>query len=349
MKRRQFLVGATLAALGGVAPSHAAGAKTVAMLWETAEGMPPNTDRRTASRLLREPRGTREEEAREFAALLEPYGYRLHRNLEILWFDYPVFLKPEQALPPVLARMAAAKPDCIFVDAFTIAPVARAIRNIPIVTTFRDPVAAGLAQSIARPGGNVTGTYGGADAIELKSLDFLRRAMPGMACVGWIGHEAQLGQFPSFEASARNARLDVRKITLNHGREGWQERLAAQFAPLHAAGCSGAVLYATIPTVADEVAKLALRHRIAMAILGGGDQDIEREGLLLRFAGVYDQQETMRRVAAIVARVLKGDKPADIPFEGPTRFQLAVNLRTARKIGVKMPPDLMVLAERVID
>jgi putative ABC transport system substrate-binding protein len=348
MKRRLFLAGGALVALGGIAPSHAAGVKKVAMLWETAEGMPPDTDRRYAARLLREGRGTREEEARKFAALLEPYGFRLQRNLEILWFDFPVFLK-QQALAPVIARMVAAKPDCIFVDVQTIDLVARATRTIPIVTFVRDPVAAGLAQSIARPGGNVTGIYGGADTIEVKSLDFLRRAMPGMAGVAWIGHEVHLAQLPSFEAAAREARLDVRKITVNHRREGWQARLAAQFAPLRAAGCTGAVLYVTIPAVVDEVTKLALRHGIAIAILGGADQDIERDGLLLRFRGADDEQEAERRAAAIVARILKGETPADIPFEGPARFQLAVNLRTARKIGVTLPPDLMILAERVID
>ena len=349
VKRRRFLVGVTLAALGGVAPSHAARAKTVAMLWETAEGMPPNIDRRTASRMLREPRGTREEEARKFAALLEPFGFRLHRNLEILWFDFPVFAKPDQALPSVLARVVAAKPDCIFVDAVTIHQVARATRTIPIVTAVRDPVEWGLAQSIARPGGNVTGVYGGADTVEVKSLDFLRRVMPGLACVGWIGHAAQLDQFAPFEAAARKARLDARKVVLDHREEGWPDRLAAQFAKLREGRCTGAVLFATFPRTVDAVTKLALRHGIAIAVLGGSDEDIERDGLLLRFASADGEEAVMRRAAAIVARVLKGERPADIPFEGPSRFQLAVNLRTARRIGVTLPPDLMVLAEKIVD
>ncbi len=349
MKRRRFLVGAALAALGGVAPSHAAKVKKVAMLWPTADGMPPGTDPRDARRMLREPRGTREEEARNFAALLEPSGFRLHRNLEILWFDYPAFVRKDRWLPPVVARLVAAKPDCILVDATTVQDLSREIRTIPIVTSLRDPVAAGLARSIAQPGGNVTGIYGGADTMEIKSLDFLRRAMPGLACAAWIGHEAQLGQFASFETAARNARLDVRKVTVNNFREGWQAQLAAQLEILRAARCFGAVLYVTFPLVIDEVTKLALRHGIAIAILGGQDEDIERDGLLLRFAGADGDEAKLRRAAAIVARVLKGEKPADIPFEGPARFQLAVNLRTARRIGVKLPPDLMVLAEKVID
>lgn len=349
MKRRRFLVGATLAALGGVAPTHAAGTKTVAMLWPTAEGMPPNTDPRNASRMLEEPRGTREEEARKFASLLEPFGFRLHRNLEILWFDNPVFVKPERGLLPVLARMVAAKPDCIFVGAGPVVHVARATRTIPIVTAIRDPVAAGLARSIARPGGNVTGVYGGAETMEAKSLDFLRRAMPGMSGVGWIGHEVHLAQFAAFEALARTARLGIRKIVVNPKQDGWRATLAAEFGSLRAAGCTGALLYITFPSVIDEVTKLALRHGIAIAIAGGVDEDIERDGLLIRFVGADDSDAKMRRAAAIVARILKGERPADIPFEGPTHYQLAVNLRTARKIGVTMPPDVMVLAERVVD
>ncbi len=346
--RRRFLVGAALASMGGVATSHAAEVKKVALLWRTADGMPPGTDPRTVARLLGEPRGTREEEARTFAARLEPYGFRLHQNLEVPWFDLPVFAD-KAGRARAIARMVAAKPEGIFEGANFVREVARATRTIPIVTTIRDPVAAGLAQSIARPGGNVTGIHFGAETIELKSLDFLRRAMPGMSGVAWIGHEMHLDRYLSFEATARDSRLGVRKITLNPQQPGWQARLEAQFAPLRAAGCTGAVLYVLRPNVIDEVASLALRHGIATASLVGGDEDIECDGLLLRFIAADGDEAVMRRAAAIVARILKGERPADIPFEGPSRFQLAVNLRTARRIGVTIPPDLLVLAEKVVD
>jgi putative ABC transport system substrate-binding protein len=109
------------------------------------------------------------------------------------------------------------------------------------------------------------------------------------------------------------------------------------------------VLYTTLQITIDEVTKLALRHGVAIAILGGQDNDIERDGLLLRYTSADDDETRLRRVAAIIARVLKGERPADIPFEGPTRFQLTVNLRTARRIGVTIPADVLVLAERVVD
>jgi putative ABC transport system substrate-binding protein len=349
MERRRFLVGVTLAAWGGVAPSHAAGVKKVAMLWRTTEGTNPGADPRAVARSLHGQRGTRDEEARAFAARLEPFGFRLHRNLEVLWFDVPILAARPEAVQEAIARMVAARPDCIVEDAVFVRQVARATRTIPIVTFLRDPVAAGLAKSISRPGGNVTGIHGGADTIELKSLDFLRRAMPGLACVGWIGGVAQQAESVSFEATARRARLDVRKVFPDFRQEGWQGRLAAQFASLRAAGCTGVMLYSIFPQIVDEVTKLALRHGIAVAIIGGDDNDIERDGLLLRFIPADDMEVTLGRLAAIVARILKGERPADIPFEGPSRFQLAVNLRTARRIGVTMPSDVMVLADRVID
>jgi putative ABC transport system substrate-binding protein len=71
--------------------------------------------------------------------------------------------------------------------------------------------------------------------------------------------------------------------------------------------------------------------------------------LLLQYESADDAETTQRRIAAIVARILKGERPADIPFEGPSRYRLTVNLRTARRIGVTVPPDMKVLAERVVD
>lgn len=350
MKRRHFLAGVALSALGSFAPAQASRAKTVAMLWRTAEGPNPPSDPATAWRLLGEPRGTRDEEARKFAAPLEAFGLRLHRDLEIRWFDFPVFTQWDEALPPVVSRMVATKPDCIVVDG-TIATrhVARATRTIPVVTGVRDPVAAGFARTLARPGGNITGIHSAAGAVDLKTQEFLRRAMPGMTCVGWIGFPQQLGAFATFEATARDAGLDARKIVLDTLQERWEARLAAQFGPLRAAGCTGALLAALFPNVVDEVVKLALRHGIAIATHSDEEADLNRDGILLQYASADDEAMNLQRMAAIVAKVLKGERPADIPFEGPSRFRLALNLRTARKIGATIPPDMRVLAERVFE
>ncbi len=348
--RRRFLAGAALAAMARIAPAHAARPKTVAMLWRTAEGPNRPANEGTARRLLGEPRGTREEEARKFAAPLEAFGLRLHRDFEIRWFDFPVFTNWEEALPPVVSRMVAARPDCIIAEGtFVTRLVARATRTTPVVAALSDPVAAGFARTLARPGGNITGIHGGAGSIDLKTQEFLRRAMPGMSCVGWIGFAPQLSAIAPFEAAARDAGLEVRKILLDTPQEGWEARLASQFGRLRAAGCTGAVLYASFPVVVDEVTKLALRDRIAIATESDEDADIDRDGLLLQYASADDEGVIAGRMAAIVAKVLKGERPANIPFEGPSRFRLALNLRTARRIGATIPPDMRVLAERVVE
>lgn len=349
MKRRQFLAGVGLAALGGVAPARAADVKKVALLWRTAEGSLPGADPRDVGRQLESQSRTREEAARDIAARLEPFGFRLHRNLEIQWFDIPAVARFSRTLPAVVSRMVAAKPDCIMVDGPVASYVVEATRSIPVVTYVRDPVAGGLAKSIARPGGNVTGLHGGVETIDLKSIEFLRRAMPAMSCVGWIGVETQHIEFGSFESKARDAGLEVRKVVVSFGQEGWQSRLEAQFRPLRAARCTGALLALPIPSVIEEVAKLALRHGIAVALVADREREAESDGVLLRYGIADDQKDIEGRLAAIVARVLKGEKPADIPFEGPSRFRLALNLRTARKIGVTIPPDMRVLAERIIE
>lgn len=349
MKRRQFLVGVAGVAMSGVTPAGAAEAKKVAMLWRTAEGAPSGADPRDIARQLASQSKSREEASRAIASKFEPYGFRLHGNLEILWFDFPAASNWRQTLPAIVSRMVAARPDCILVDGPVASFVVKATREIPVVTFVRDPVADGLARSIARPGGNVTGVHGGTNAIDAKTIEYLARAMPGLACVAVVGAGAQPSRFAALEAAGREAGLGIRHVDWANGQAGWQQRVTSQFEALRAARCTGAVLLIPIQSLIDETTRLALRHGIALAIFSDDPRDAEREGVLLHYGVGDDQDDLERRMAAIAARVLKGERPADIPFEGPGRYRLLVNLRTARRIGAKIPPEMMVLADRVID
>ena len=344
--RRRFLRGLTVAPLAALAaPAWGAARKTIAMLWGTADG--PGVDPDVAAKMFAG-RGTKDEEARAFAVALEPFGYRLGVDLEVQWFDYPHFGNWDEVVPRAVSRMVAAKPDCIVVGGTVFTRyVARATRTIPIVTEVADPVASGFAQSIARPGGNVTGLATKV-GVDLKTLELLARIVPGLSCVGWITYREQAAHFPSFGNAARDLRLDVRQILLDEPRpDGWQARLAAEFEQLRAAGCAGAWMSAHEPFF-SEALELALRHRIAVANLGGA-KDEERDGVLLVYQAADDPQAATRRGAAIIAKVLKGERPATIPFEGPRRYRLAINLRTARRLGVTIPPQVLVLADKRIE
>lgn len=347
MQRRRVLQGLAVAPLAALAMgARAAAAKKVAMLWSTKDGMPANAD----PELVRNEfstRGSKEEEARKLSALLEPNGFRLGRNLDVQCFDFPFFSDWDQAVPRAVSRMIAAKPDCILASGTVFTRyVARATRTIPIVTSVGDPVAVGFAQSMARPGGNITGVALKL-GVDLKTLEFLTRIMPGMSCTAWIGYREQVAHLPSFEGAAREIRLGARRILVEEpAPAGWQRKLTAEFQPLRAAGCTGIVLSASDPYL-GEVAKLAIEHRIAVA-LQGPEEALARDGLLLHYYSADDGNERDRRMAGIVARVLKGEQPANIPFEGPSRYRLVINLKTARMIGATIPSDIHVLADRVI-
>ena len=289
-----------------------------------------------------------------FARIFEPLGFRAGVNLEIAWFEFPVRSDWNTTIPPVLEEMIAWRPDCIHTGGeLWMRFVHQATRTIPIVGVVEegDPVALGFAKSLARPGGNVTGVHLGARELHLKRLDLLRRLVPNLSTVAWISFKPQLLWFPTFEEAAKDVGLRIRQVVPPTPRDGGVETfLDAEFAKLEREGVRGAHFYAGIPAFIEAVRERAIRHRIALSHAGGDDSVVARDGILFTYkallqAGRYTNQT---RSVAIVARILRGEDPAHIPFEGPVGHELRVNLRTAQRIGVAIPPEVRLVAAELI-
>jgi putative ABC transport system substrate-binding protein len=286
---------------------------------------------------------------KEFAAL----GWIEGRNLELVWFPAVGTSDPNREFSNRELRdlsrqraieMAAAGLDCMVANG---EPHARMLHEasqaIPIVVNVPDPVGSGFAKSVARPGGNMTGLHDGEEASAIKEIELLRRLVPAASCLAWIGPENFRPSAVHLESAARSAGLRFRAITVNTADEPSLARLHDEIAALRREGCTIAHGQSMSDGMTTTMTRAALQHRIALA---GG---VRTEGFLLRYdASRGTEDSTARRVPAIVARILRGEKPGEIPFEGPSRYSLSVNLVTAARLGITMPPDVLVMADQVI-
>lgn len=225
----------------------------------------------------------------------------------------------------------------------------RATKTIPVVGTMeRDPVASGLAATLARPGGNLTGMFSSPEAASAKRLELLRELVPGIKRVGAISD----GATPSGRASvkgaqdaARDLNVEVVEITVSGGAPYLPGALAVATKHGVDALLVGAVPF-TILELRSEIAAYALERRIPLAAGPAGGALWAEAGALFTFGA--DQLETFRRLAYFVDRILKGTKPGDIPIEQPSKFETILNLRTAKALGLTVPQAVLGRATRVM-
>ena len=303
----------------------------------------------------RSPDNRREWEGGLGRALAE-FGFKPGSDLEFVWFDS---VRPaddyDRAAPPVAEKIARAGLDCVitFGSPFT-QHLQRATRTLPIVTYVGDPVAAGFARTLSRPGGNITGLHQGHAETSLKQVELMRALLPGITSVGWIGTRPQLTWLPTFENAAKAAGLAVHTVVFESAFSGSAvqnanlDRLKAELSQWRSAGCLGAHFYGAQRSLVEPVATLALQHRIGIACSGAEDEDLEREGILFNYGPEEWSEQRGRRQATLVARILRGERPADIPFEGPRTYRFTLNLNTARRLGISVPQHVLVLADRTI-
>jgi len=251
-------------------------------------------------------------------------------------------------LPELAAELVRLKVD-IIVAAGGDPPVRAAMsatKTIPIVMTGGglDPVEAGLVDSLARPGGNVTGITNLSPELGGKRLELLKEAFPKIARVAVLYESANPGSVLELKevlpVAARALRLTL---------QPWEVRAADDFEKVFAAlnkqrpdglfVSGGALMYAN----SKRTIGFALKSRLPSAY--NRREDIEAGGLM--FYGA-DQADSYRRVAYFVDRILKGAKPADLPVERPMKFELVVNLKTAKQIGVTIDPNLLARANKLI-
>jgi putative ABC transport system substrate-binding protein len=219
-----------------------------------------------------------------------------------------------------------------------------ATRTVPIVAIdFEDdPVAAGYARSIARPGGNVTGIFLDLPDFTGKWIEFLRECMPQLSSIALMWDAStgptQLGALTK-TASALNMRTELFEVK---DRDDY----AGAFALAKSHGVEAAILLSTplIPSIIKDLAELALRHKLPTITMFS---DFARAGGLLSYGP--NLFGAMRQVGVLMGKVLSGAAPADLPIERPTKFEFLINLRTAQAFGLTIPPAILVRADEVIE
>jgi putative ABC transport system substrate-binding protein len=278
-----------------------------------------------------------------FRRELERLGWIEGRNLRI---EYRW-----TAGDPALARSSAAelvelKPDVIFTAATSsTTAVQRQNRNVPVVfAQVADPVGAGLVASLARPGGNITGFSHSEFPFGAKWLELLNQLAPDVSRVAVIydlTNPAATGYLPIMDAAARALGIDLYPTAVRNGDS--MERTLADFAREP----NGGVILLPGPFMGRErqriisvsnVYRLPTVHPFRYHPAGGG---LSSYGVSL--ADLY------RRAASYVHRILNGERPADLPVQAPTKFELVINLKTARALGLDVPPTLLARADEVIE
>ncbi|MGE5141708.1 MAG: ABC transporter substrate-binding protein [Rudaea sp.] len=279
-----------------------------------------------------------------FRTALRDLGYMEGRNMTIA-IRYGNGA-PER-MAPLAVELVAVNPDVIVAGAQSGTSAARnATRTIPIVVlTPEDPVAAGVAQSLGRPGGNVTGTWMlGDDALAGKGLDFLKLAVPGLARIGAMFNPddptdgVQVRRLP---ALARAAGVAVEIIQARDLRD-----LDIVGAEITRANVQGLFVGMGPFYLSARAAIAAMAARLKLPAVYAWREYAEAGGLMSYGPNLA---EMYRQSARLVDRILKGTKPAEVPFELPTRYELIVNLKAAKAIGLAMPDSFLLLADEVIE
>jgi len=251
--------------------------------------------------------------------------------------------KPDR-IPDLIAELLRSKVDVIFTPTTAAAAQAakKAAPTIPIVVVLGDPLGSGLVTSLARPGGNVTGLSG---FLELggKRLEILKDTLPSLnrVAVFWTSTNAPMEvQFKETETAARVLGIKLQALEVR-GPEDFHS--AFKSAIRERAGALIALRSPMLVNYRKQFLKLAEDNRLPGMY---DDKNFVEPGGLM-FYGT-DRADLFRRAAYYVDKILKGAKPADLPVEQPTKFEFVVNLKTAKQIGLTIPPNVLARADRVI-
>jgi putative ABC transport system substrate-binding protein len=250
--------------------------------------------------------------------------------------------RPER-LPDLAAELVRLRVDVIVTGSnIHVAAAQRATATIPIViVSAGDPVGAGFIASLARPGGNITGLSSDAShEIFGKNLALLKEIVPKLSRVGVLGQVPSQSGFAGLETAARqlNVALEVVEIRSPDDFEG-------AFATMVGKRVGAVIVFGGPLTYMrrQQIADLALKHRLpAITLLN----EFTQAGLLMSYGP--NLPDLYRRAASYVAKILRGANPADLPVEQPTKFELVINLKTAKALGLTIPQSLLLRADEVI-
>ena len=248
--------------------------------------------------------------------------------------------------PKLVAELVQLKVDLIFASFLPGIRAAKdASKTIPIVMlSVYDPVASGLIDSLAHPGGNITGVAALRGDLSGKRLELLQEVLPGRTRVDILWDANAPGpvmSFKEYQTAARALKIQLQSVEVR----GPAPDLESAFQAL-AKSRANALILVSNPIVAphrERIASVAIKNRLPSMC---ESTEYVEAGCLMSYAA--NQAEMFRRAASYVDKILKGAKPADLPVEQPTKFELVINLKTAKQIGLTIPPNVLARADRVI-
>jgi putative ABC transport system substrate-binding protein len=277
-----------------------------------------------------------------FEQALNERGYVQGRNVAIL---YRFAQGRDKLLPDLAAELVRLKVDVLLTVGTPATRAAqRATSTVPIVmVTVLDPVHAGFVANLARPGGNITGSSELSEELVPKRLELLKEAIPRAALIAVLWdptHPTNALDLKRTEDAARTLGLKVRGAAA-HGR-GEVDKAFMEMNRWHADALIVLTSYSAFVQL-PRIVELANRYKLPT--MYGTREGVEAGALMSYGPNVADQY---RHAAAFVDKILKGADPANLPVEQPTRFELVVNMVTAKMLGITFPPSILVRAEEVI-
>ena len=273
---------------------------------------------------------------------LRELGYVEGQNLVITyrWAD-----GRQDRLPELAADLVASNVEVIVAIGPTVWAVKQQTTTVPIVIAFSgDPVGTGLVSNLARPGGNLTGVSFMSSDLAAKRLDLLKQMFPRTTRVAVLFNPAERASTPELretEAAARTIGVTLQRL---EGRQA--DDLERLFAAAARERADAVIVFTHGFAVLNRgrIIELAARH--GLPTIYGWREFVDAGGLM---SYGPDVQAVVRRAASYVDRIVKGAKPGDLPIEQPTRLELIINLKTAKSLGLTIPPSLLLRAERVIE
>ena len=278
-----------------------------------------------------------------FVQALQQLGWASGHNLRI---DHRVGGNNADRIRKLAAELAALAPDVILTaGATSVGPLLQATRSVPVVfVNVADPVGAGYAESLARPGGNATGFMSFEYNLSGKWVELLKQIAPSVTRAGVLRDAAissGIGQFAVIQSVAPSIGVDVSPISLRDSGE--IERGIAAFARFANGGLIATASAATV-FHRDLIIKLAAQHKLPAVY--SRRVYVTSGGLISYGSDILDQ---FRRAAGYVDRILKGEKPAEMPVQVPTKYEMVINLKTAKALGIIIPPSVLARADDVIE
>jgi putative tryptophan/tyrosine transport system substrate-binding protein len=326
MDRRAFVSGAAGTLLAGVFPAHAQPATKVPQIGVLHPGSPASAPQSVEA----------------FRQGLREHGYEEGKNIVV---EHRYTESRLERVVEIAAEFVRLKVDVIVtsLDVAT-AAVKRQTQTIPIVMAISiDPVATGFVSSLARPGGNVTGLSTMAPELAAKRLELLREVVPGLSRVAIMWNTNVPGNLLEYQQAgdaARTMRLQLQSVEVSS-----VDDFERAFSALKTGGAEALIVAGSglTSTNAGQIANLAMKHRLPSMV---SSRDRVDAGGLMAYGP--NLAELWRRAATYVDKILKGAKPGDLPIEQPTKFELIINLKTAKALGLTIPPSLLRRADEVI-